>query len=404
MKKIKLTKEQYDRLSPILKEEINENVFSPELHQAIHEFIQNLWMNPSQKGLSTFFVENGITWGDIMSYLSAVGIVGAATGGIYKVKNYFQTLFSKDKNQAQKQKVQDIERMVKKVEADPKAPWNTKPIGYAEKQLAQAKPESGYKKQPTGFNSNRFKPASAGATTNDTRPFETDEGVDIGDGSNYPPGTENDPNAPWNQKEPVRVRSKLTGPFKPVYMGKELAILNAPDGMYIFDYSVYDESDFPNYEDGIEKEDIADFVNEHLSEIPKGIGVKAFEYNGAHLAKLDPKLKEFVSKRYEKDKKLIELLNKLDETTGAASSGAFVGPLGGGNPNKNISPDYSPAEQIDETTTAAGTPQSSGTGQYVQPAIWANGKENWKANKKTQYAGGSFVELDSCTKLNNNLI
>jgi len=54
-------------------------------------------------------------------------------------------------------------------------------------------------------------------------------------------------------------------------------------------------------------------------------------------------------------------------------------------------------------STAGGTPPiSTPTGQYTQPAIWAKDEKNWKGNKKTQWPGGSFVEFDDCTKLNNN--
>ena len=98
--------------------------------------------------------------------------------------------------------------------------------------------------------------------------------------------------------------------------------------------------------------------------------------------------------------------------TSASSSGAFTGPLGTGK--AQISPGYSPAEiindedsiygkKIEETTTAAGgTPQSSSTGQYTQPKIWAKNKANWAASKRTQYPNGEMVEFDPCTKLNNN--
>jgi hypothetical protein len=63
---------------------------------------------------------------------------------------------------------------------------------------------------------------------------------------------------------------------------------------------------------------------------------------------------------------------------------------------------YESSNPIDETTAAGGTPQSSSTGQYTQPAIWAKNKKNWKGAAKTQYPNGEFVEIDSCAKLNNN--
>jgi hypothetical protein len=79
---------------------INEDIFSPEVHQAVRELIENIWLNPSQKGLSTFFVKNGITWGELISYLTSVGIVAGVGGGIYKVTNFFIRAFSKDRKES----------------------------------------------------------------------------------------------------------------------------------------------------------------------------------------------------------------------------------------------------------------------------------------------------------------
>jgi hypothetical protein len=70
--------------APEPKSPIEENIFSPEFHQAIHNFIQNIWMNPSQKHLDRVFVENGVTWGDIVTYLTSIGILGAVGAGMYK--------------------------------------------------------------------------------------------------------------------------------------------------------------------------------------------------------------------------------------------------------------------------------------------------------------------------------
>ena len=79
---------------------INEGSLSPELQQAIYNFIENIWLNPSQKGLDKVFVDNGITWGDIISYLTSVGIVRGIGAGIYKVNNFFKRMFRKEKRKA----------------------------------------------------------------------------------------------------------------------------------------------------------------------------------------------------------------------------------------------------------------------------------------------------------------
>ena len=86
--------------------------------------------------------------------------------------------------------------------------------------------------------------------------------------------------------------------------------------------------------------------------------------------------------------------------TGASSSGAFTGPLSGGIVKKDM-----PNIPIVGETTVAG----AGNFQYDTPGLANVGRNGefkkgpkTKAQRKTQYAGGSFVETSSCTKLNNN--
>ena len=91
------------------------------------------------------------------------------------------------------------------------------------------------------------------------------------------------------------------------------------------------------------------------------------------------------------------------EMTGAASSGAFTAPLSGADVVKREMPDV---PVVGETTVA-----SAGNFQYDAPGLanvgrngeFKNGPKT-KAEKSTQYSGGSFVKLDSCTKLNKSTI
>jgi len=383
-------------LDPPIK--LKEDIFSPEFHQAIHNFIQNIWMNPSQKGLDRVFVQNGVTWGDITSYLTSIGVLAVAGAGMYKVKNFFKTRFSPDQKEAMAQKMEDIEKITKMVEKDPEAPWNNssdKETTYQRKQRMQAKPESGFKAEPKPFNPNRFKPGLE-ETEEDEYTYDKDY---------------------YNDKE-TQYTSKAPKVFKGIGMGRELAILSGPDGNYIFDYSNFGRDDLPNANYELELEDIVDFVNDNYkdqSKIRMGSGLQSFE-TGDDLVKLDDELKAELSALYSKDVKFIALLNKIDEMTSSSSSGAFVGPMGGASHNKNITRGYTPAKEInkiinnedevygnkieeeviDETTTA------SSSGQYVGPAIWAKDDANWAASKKTQYPNGEMVKFDPCTRLNNN--
>jgi hypothetical protein len=371
-------------------ESINEDIFSPEVHKAVHDFIQNIWLNPSQKGLDKFFIENGITWGDIISFLTSVGVVAAVGGGLYKVTNFFKRKFTGDKQKDIQLKMDDIEKMTRMVEKDPESPWQ-------KKLRLQGNNDSGYEATPKSVNL-----AGRNAIPSDPHPSIIKKNME--EISNYPTGSDNDPSAPWNQDSSDVQVSTADKIFKPIVMNYEIALLNGPDGMYVFYYDDIDRSNLPNAKYDLTIEDLADYVNENLGTIKRGDGMEGWN-SGAELIKLDEPLKEELLKLYSKDKNLTSALQRLEEMTSAASSGAFTGPFGGTPSEKKVKPEYTPSEQISEMTSAnggSGEVGSTTTGQYVQPAIWANGKKNWKAAKKTQYPGGEMVDLDSCTKLNNN--
>ena len=428
---------------------LDENILSPEVHQAVSQLIHNIWLNPSQHGLSPFFKQNGITWGDITTYLTSVGILGIAAGGARKLRNFFKTKFNSNQDIAKEQKKEDVEKIVDKITNDPEAPWN--------KNTSQSN-------QPNTtapvFNANRFKPAtktsdaeraslmpyldpnntemafkkedpeytnrSTSNNPEDLMPYldpnntemafkNTDETFDIKTDSvgNYPEGTENNPRAPYNQSGPDLEHSKAKQIFKPVGMNKEIILLNGPDGLYVFDYENISREDLPNSAYELNEDDLAQYVNEKFKRISKGVGLEGFN-NGAELVKMDEKLREQLAKFYNKDKKFVHLLNRVEEVTGAASSGAFTGSLGGSENSTKIEKKNTPANALisdeeeflgkkieedtplEETTTAAGgTPQSSSTGQYTQPAIWAKNKKNWKGAAKPEYPNGKIVDKDA---------
>lgn len=380
----------------VMKKEIKEDIFSPEFHQAIQNFIENIWMNPSQKGLDRVFVENGITWGDIVSYLTSIGILASAGAGLYKVKNFFGRRFSGDPQVKMKEKQEEIEKITQMVEKDPNAPWNQETT-YEKKQRMQARPESGFEAKPKPFNPNRFKP---GLEETEEDEYRSDYYDELGK----------------RNKEPEVVRSKSLKVFKPKYMNYDVLLAEGPDGMYIFYYSDIDREDLPNPEFDLDMDDVSDYLNDNYSNLKTGEGVKGWESGTAELIKLDEELKNLLISLYSKDMGLIKALQTLSEMTSSSSSGAFVGPMGGNPSKKNITRGYTPATEInkiindedkiygqkidedaiEEVTTAASS------GSYVQPAIWAKDEANWAASKRTQYPGGEMVKFDPCTRLNNN--
>jgi hypothetical protein len=92
------------------------------------------------------------------------------------------------------------------------------------------------------------------------------------------------------------------------------------------------------------------------------------------------------------------------EATGSGSSGAYVGPVFGGNDefwerSRSETPKLkeSDVEKV-EATEATG---SGSVGGYESPAMWAKStkKKDWGPSRKTQIPGGGFVKIKKkCTK------
>jgi hypothetical protein len=334
--------------------QLNEDIFSPELHQAIKHFLENIWLNPSQKGLDKFFIRNGITWGDIISYLTSIGVIAALGAGVFKIKNVFKKIFSSNPEKAKIEKAEEIDNIAKKLAQDPQAPWSK----------------------------NKLKDPKGGQIMTK----EEDK--------------------PWNIVEPPKTEKK--NQFEIVGMGHEIAILKGPDGLYSY---FFDDIRNKLGEDPAQNSAI---IAKAASE-EKSVGEGLEDFYNKNLVKVDETLKKELLGLYSEDKNIVDSLNQLDEITGAASSGAFTGNASFGTLNKKE--ENSPKPQInkiinnedeiygkkklDEETVEEMTTSAS-SGQYVQPAIWAKNEKSWKGKQKTQYPNGEFVSFDPCVKYNNN--
>ena len=91
------------------------------------------------------------------------------------------------------------------------------------------------------------------------------------------------------------------------------------------------------------------------------------------------------------------------EATGSGSSGAYSGPVFGGDDafwerSRSETPKLEESEVEKVETKEATTTGSSGG--YETPAMWAKStkKKDWGPSRKTQYKGGSFVKIKKkCT-------
>lgn len=110
------------------------------------------------------------------------------------------------------------------------------------------------------------------------------------------------------------------------------------------------------------------------------------------------------------DPKYYQKLKKIEnsEATGSGSSGAYSGPLFGGE-DEFIKKSDSETPKLDENLNidqvekveATEATTSGSVGGYESPSMWAKStnKKDWGPSRKTQYKGGSFVKVkNKCTK------
>ena len=271
----------------------------------------------------------------------------------------------------------------------------------------------------------------------------------------YPAGAEHDPRAPYNQKDPEPIYNRTD--YEIFVYNDDLAILKykRSNEFYVLDF-YKNHVDYEGSE--LTEDDINDFLNNNEPDLEKiliPINLEIlnelddmYNLNGYFRKKIEDikailvgGLREGVdwSKAYPREKgkpkmndvspkkrtgpenqailDKVRALRKreldtrepmkskkpmdqeeIDETScaGGGSVGAFVAPMGT-EPIKR---------EIKETLSVAG----AGNFQYDTPGLanvgrngeFKESKKKTKAQSKTQWAGGAFVELDDCTKLNNN--
>ncbi len=256
----------------------------------------------------------------------------------------------------------------------------------------------------------------------------TTQNSDIDEAGDLPAGAENDVNAPWNQNQKDATTKAKEKVLSVLAYNRESAILKGVDGsLYFFFYDHInreafkpyakvertfigkDETGEPEYEYSdnfvIDDNVLDNYVNDNINEISKGEGLGGFN-SGADLVKIDAGLKQELLLLYDKDKSFVKILSSIQEMTSAASSGAFTAPLTTGVVKKEMPID---SNKLDVPVVGETTAGSASVGAYdanALPNINRDGSfketEKPKAFKKTQYAGGGFVKLDKCTKLNNN--
>ena len=387
MKKIKITKEQYENLTKIGIIKEGEDVITKSFRRSIAgKDIRNLKYVPEEK----------VIFGDKLNLKKPLpGIknsiheeVNSLLEYIYGLNEEFST-FWENHNLTYEDLCEALESK-----------------GYL------VKKEGSYKVSKKMGDVNSVKEAISQTLSEMITPIDED----------YPAGAEFDSKAPYNRGELNKMSGqKSTKKYVDLrYMNLEIAILKDLNTgeLYVFDYGQIDPKIFEPYVDkygeldsvgdiefnddfDIDDEVLENYVNDNFQEMSKGEGVEDFEKNRMDLVLIDEELKDELLYLYDKDSKLVMVLEPIAESTGAVSSGSFVS-------NKFLEPmseDDMIKRKINETDTT-----NVGNIGYDNPGfvgISRDGKfpknpKPTKAQKNTQWAGGSFVEFDDCTKLNNN--
>jgi len=118
------------------------------------------------------------------------------------------------------------------------------------------------------------------------------------------------------------------------------------------------------------------------------------------------KAKEIAMDHLFEDPKYYDKLKKIEtkEATGSGSSGAYVGPVFGGDDEfweRSRSENPKLKESEVEKVEAKEATTTGSSGGYETPAMWAKStkKKDWGPSRKTQYKGGSFVQVKKkCTR------
>lgn len=386
MKKLKITKEQYNRLikSGILKE--SANVVDKSFKKALAgKEVYNLKYMPEEK------IEKASKF-NINKPISGVRSIKE------EVNNLLEYIYGLTENFSNFWENYDLtyEDLCEALESK----------GYL------IKKEGAYKVSKKMGDVKSVKQSMLETISKMLRPIEED----------YPAGAEYDSRAPYNRPEPeIRRGEKPRQKFVEIkYDNPEIAIFKdlKSGELYVFYYGDIDtdllepyaeregfidaDGDIEYYDDFEINDDVLEnYVNDNFPKLTKGVGVEDFESGKTDLVLINEELKDELLRLYDKDSRIVMVLSPIAEVTAATSSGSFVG-------NKFLEPmseDDLIKRKINEMDTA-----DAGNIAYDNPGfvgISRDGKfptnpKPTKAQKNTQWAGGAFVKFDDCTKLNNN--
>jgi hypothetical protein len=361
-KKLRITEAQYQRLFNNDKQQLAEGFeMAGDFIQFAGELINLLKMmltNPSQEGLSPFWQKIGVTWGDMMTLLSSFGIITVGAYGAHGAK-----------------KIQKVNKrgIIRKL----KALYNE-------------------------FCENPRYDLSNGKVINYDKQNQEEGIIGLGtdiemtENGNYPPGASDDPFAPYNREDEPE-KPMIDSHFnliKEVYDGEGsfLYFLGDMDDKYV----VIVSKNSATFEDECGHGVDADCVISKLTRMDSNgeleIGDCGYDCGSHLIHRLTEEMKGYIMEYHatneEARRELQEVMMVEETTTTGASSGSFEAPLGGSSPIKRkMHPsDELNEEPIDEVT------DSSSSGAYEQPKIWAKDPKLSRFSNDPMYPEGEIVE------------
>jgi hypothetical protein len=161
----------------------------------------------------------------------------------------------------------------------------------------------------------------------------------------YPAGAEFDSNAPWNEPNqdednPPEVIKAEKEILKFVYFNADMdgvTIFSRGTDLFVILLSDIDEESLAPYEDKKgwpNGETVYNYVNDKLAN--KEIQIFRKHAPQGQVSLITPRVKDKLLKWFAKDDSLAGILNQIPESTGAASSGAFVGGMSAGPVKKDV--------------------------------------------------------------------
>lgn len=329
---------------------ISDDINWNELVINVHEFLKQLYTNPTKEGLNPYWESINVTWDELIQMLTAVDIIKSVKGG------YRLTKIVGNPAKAVKIVAKLIEKLIKDK--------NMVPVEEIDKPEINA---DTFKKQigsPIKTGKTRAellaiiaakRAESQKITADREAKRDADNSTSIVDEDNLPAGAKYDSSAPWNQPEPKQGIRPKTYPFNIKWYHQDIAIFEKDGKFYAYNVESADNSEYSDYADREEKflgrdEDgmpdveygdweideniISSYVNDNIEHLSFGKGLVDWE-NGVEMVEITSDLAQDLMSlaNYIKGpvgEQLYNILSSinLEETTSTGSvGGSYVGKL-----------------------------------------------------------------------------